>query len=42
MSFETYANRITLLRQLDCKNDKKIYPKKISGQKYKYDDDEHK
>ena len=28
MSFEAYANRITSLRQLDCKNDKKKLPKK--------------
>ena len=31
MFFEAYANRITSLRQLDCKNDKKNYAKKILG-----------
>ena len=31
MSFEAYANRIMSLRQVDCKDDKKNYAKKISG-----------
>ena len=40
MSFEAYANQITSLRKLNCNNDKKKkYAKKISGQKYKYDDE---
>ena len=42
MSFEAYANRISSLRQLDCKKDEKKLPKKVSGQKYKYDDDDRK
>ena len=42
MSFKAYANRITSLRQLDCKNDKKKLPKKDFRSKYKYDDDDRK
>ena len=42
MSFEAYANRISSLRQLDCKKDEKKLPKKVSGQKYKYNDDDCK
>ena len=42
MTFKAYANRITSLRQLDCKNDKKKLPKKDFRSKYKYDDDDRK
>ena len=40
MNFESYANRVTSLRSIDCKKDEKKYSKKIASQKYKYDYDQ--
>ena len=42
MTFESYAERISSLRQLDTKFEKKINTEKITGLKYKYDYDKCK
>ena len=42
MTFESYAERISSLRQLDTKFEKKINTEKITGLKHKYDYDKCK